>query len=101
MNTFWYISKILIPLSGIWFWIALLLLIALLTKNPKRKRKILISTLVFFMFLLNSGIIASFIRVWEVKPTPIQSINKPYKYGIVLGGFAAYDTEYKGIEFNK
>jgi len=100
MNTFWYISKILIPLSGIWFWVALLLVIALLTKNPKKKRKILIATLLLFFFFLNSGIIASLLRVWEIKPTPLQSITRPFKYGIVLGGFAAYDVENKNIEFN-
>lgn len=97
---FWFLSKILIFLSGIWFWIALLLLIAILIKNPKRKKKILISTFVLFLFILNSGIIGSILHVWEMKPIKVETINKPFEYGIVLGGFAGYDPENNTIEFN-
>jgi len=97
---FWFLSKILIPLSGIWFWVAFLLLIALLVKNTKLKQRILLVCFIFFMFLLNSGIICSILRSWEVKPIKCESISKPYNYGIVLGGFASYDPENKTIEFN-
>jgi len=97
---FWFLSKIIIFLSGIWFWIALLLLIAIIVKNPKRKKKILLSTFFLFLFLLNSGIIAGILKVWEIKPIKLASINTTYEYGIVLGGFAGYDPENKTIEFN-
>jgi uncharacterized SAM-binding protein YcdF (DUF218 family) len=97
---FWFLSKIVIFLSGIWFWVALLLLVAILIKNPKQKKKLLISTFVLFLFLLNSGIIGSILHVWEKKPIKVETINKPFEYGIVLGGFAGYDPENNTIEFN-
>ena len=100
MNTFWFLSKILIPLSGIWFWGLLLVIITLLIKNTKRKKKFLLATFFFFLFILNSGIIGSIIHIWEVKPIRIESIRHPYKYGIILGGFAGYDKESNTIEFN-
>ena len=97
---FWFLSKIFIFLSGIWFWVAALLFIVISIKNQQWKRKILIATLSLFMFLLNSGIICSLLHVWEIKKTKIESIKEPFHYGIVLGGFAAYDPENNTIEFN-
>lgn len=97
---FWVISKILIPLSGCWFWVALLLLIALISRNKNVKKWMTILSLSLFLFLLNSGIIGMLMKQWEIRPLRSNNIQTVYEYGIVLGGFAAYNPADSIIEFN-
>jgi uncharacterized SAM-binding protein YcdF (DUF218 family) len=98
---FWLLSKILVPVSSPFFWICTFALLALVLKN-KRLKMIFISLVVFsLLFFSNCGIIKFLIRTWEIPFVKTETLmEKRFKYGIVLGGFAGFNDSDKTIEFN-
>jgi len=80
-------------------WIVALLLIAVLSKNPKWKKKSLISAgLILFLFS-NMFLLNAFARWWDVPPAPLEK-GKVYTAAIILGGFTSEDNTGKGF-FNE
>ncbi|MBI9038897.1 MAG: YdcF family protein [Bacteroidales bacterium] len=83
---FFVISKILsFALSPI-IWIFTILIFAFFIKNKKKSKRLLLVSILMFLFFSNSFITDGFIRLWERPVIKIQDIDKIYDVGIVLGG---------------
>lgn len=83
----------------VWFFTAFI--IAYFTKNKKRRNRIVIVTFITMYLFSNPFLVNEAIRVWEIQTIHINSIQKTYDYGIVLGGFNTYDAKFDRINFNK
>ena len=97
---FFIISKILSFLITPITWVFVLLLFALISKNPKRKKKSLIWAISLFYFFSNPFILEEVGRVWELPATHYKDL-KTYDAGIVLGGMLNYDTDLERIQFQR
>ena len=95
---FFILSKILSFTIKPTFWILLLIISSIILKN-KRKKLIYISFIAFWFFG-NEYISDIFCKIWEDKAISISQLKANYHYGIVLGGFSAYDNKKERIEFN-
>jgi uncharacterized SAM-binding protein YcdF (DUF218 family) len=93
---FFIASKLLAFLSKPMIWIFFLFLGSLIFKN--KRRRLLITSLVFLYFFTNGFIADSFSRIWE---TPRFHPTEIYDVGIVLGGIADYDNITQAHNFNK
>jgi uncharacterized SAM-binding protein YcdF (DUF218 family) len=86
---FFYLSKILLFLIRPMVWIFTLLLAAILTRDEsKRKRRLIICTLMIFI-LSNNFLVNEVYLLYEDKGTV--SLDSTYEVGIVLGGFSTRD----------
>ncbi|GAB4447149.1 MAG: YdcF family protein [Bacteroidales bacterium] len=103
VNTIFFIlSKIFNFIFSPYSWIFALLIWALLTKNPTKRKKLLwISVAIFYIFS-NSFLLDEVMRLWEKPVVTIDSQKQHYTYVVVLGGMMSYyDTKAKQIGFNK
>ncbi len=76
-------------------WILVLLMIALFSKNVKRKRRFLISGIVV-LYLFSAPLFINIIAgAWSIKPT-LKARIKPYSCTIVLGGFSSAGVDGQG-----
>lgn len=82
---FYLLSKLLRFLISPCFWIAILLILALIF--TQRRKLILFITLIFFLIISNGYVISKLIYYYETPLTPISQI-KNHEIGIVLGGAA-------------
>jgi uncharacterized SAM-binding protein YcdF (DUF218 family) len=99
---FFFFSKILLFIFSPLTWIFSLLVWALLTKKPKRRRNLLISSVVILYLFSNSFLLDEAMRAWEMKPSSAGYNQKTYDYAIVLGGVTSYyDKHYEQIGFNR
>ncbi len=89
---FYILSKILYFLIQPINWVFLLLLAALFSKKPKRKRNCLIWTVGLFLFFSNHFIFNQVIRLWEPDPVLISNLNQ-YDIGILAGGYSNFFIE--------
>lgn len=80
-------------------WAIVLFLIALLTKNPKRKRRSLVIATFLLLFFSNPFFFRILARPYERKPVALSS-NQKYQAGIVLGGFVSYNVKTEEAWFN-
>jgi uncharacterized SAM-binding protein YcdF (DUF218 family) len=86
---FFIISKILVVFFRPLFWIAVLTLWALLTKNARRKKVLGIVTLCLAFLCSNKVLVNELAILWE----PDKNVQENYpKTAVVLGGFANMDT---------
>jgi uncharacterized SAM-binding protein YcdF (DUF218 family) len=99
---FFFFSKVLIFVFSPLTWIFLFLVWALLTKKPKRRRNLLISSVIILYLFSNSFLLDEALRKWEMKPSNAGYNHKTYDYAIVLGGVTSYyDKHFKQIGFNR
>lgn len=99
---FFFLSKILQFVLSPIVWLFLLLIWALLTKRPKRRRNLLLISVLFLYIFSNSFILDEIMRVWEMPQSKIESSNKIYDYAIVLGGLTTYyDKKSDQLGFNR
>ena len=98
---FFIISKLLAFIVAPVVWVTILLIWALLAKDPKRKRKILIATFIIFYFFSNSFIIDEFMRPYETPAIQESDLKGTYDVGIVLGGMIEYDPSFVRPQFNR
>lgn len=82
---FFEVSKILHFLLSPIIWILVMLLTALILRNKKRSRQLLIAAVSAFIFFSNSFIVDEFTRVTEMPMIPDSQLGT-YDAGIVLGG---------------
>jgi len=80
-------------------WIVALLLVALLSKNPKWKKKSLLSAVLILFVFSNMFLLNCYARWWDVPPAPLEK-GKIYSAAIILGGFTSEDNTGKGF-FNE
>ena len=86
---FYIFSKLLSFLIKPTFWI-LVLMIAGVLNNKKRKLFLFLSLLVF-LFFSNDFIFNKIVKGWEVPQISVTKFDKQYEAGILLGGFSDYD----------
>jgi uncharacterized SAM-binding protein YcdF (DUF218 family) len=82
-------------------WIVTVLLWAILTKQARRKQRLLIIGLSMLFFFGNGFIVNWVLRNYETNPLPRKEIPAQMRVGIVLGGFSYYDFRLKRIHFNR
>lgn len=97
---FFLFSKVLLFMISPFVWAMILLLFALFTKKPNRKRNYLIFSFLVLLLFSNEFLYSEAGRTWEAKPTKIENLDK-YDYAVLLGGFSSYDTAYSKISFTE
>src|SRR5688500_14719937 len=97
---FFIFSKILNFIITPVVWIFTLLLIAVLSKNPRTKRKILLTTFILFCFFTNPFIFNEVMRLWEIPMTRNEDL-KEYDAAIVLGGILYHNQELNRTQYKK
>lgn len=95
---FFIFSKLLVFILSPLVWIVALLLYAVFTKYPNRKKKCLVWALCLTLFFTNSFIFDECARLWEMPATHFQNLKK-YDAGIVLGGMSVYDFGMERAQF--
>jgi uncharacterized SAM-binding protein YcdF (DUF218 family) len=87
---FFYLSKILLFLIKPLIWVMVLFLGAILTKDEsKRKKRLIIGTLLLFL-VSNNFLINEALLLYENDGT--EQLDSSYEVGLVLGGFSRKDT---------
>jgi len=98
---FFILSKVLLFLFSPLSWVICILLWALLTKRPKRRRNLLLTSFLLLYLFSNSFLFDEAMRAWETRP-PKSSNVKVYDYAIVLGGILSYyDKDHDLVGFNR
>jgi uncharacterized SAM-binding protein YcdF (DUF218 family) len=84
------ISKIIAFFLHPFVWILLLLIAAWISRNAARKKILLRTTLIIFIFFSNGYILKN---IWYHYQAPIREMNpgEHYQAAILLGGFVSYD----------
>ncbi len=95
---FFITSKILSFLINPIFWFFSLLISSIIFKT--KRKKILYITLFLFYLFTNNFIADRLAMIWEISPKSISSLEKKYKYGIVLGGYSSYNKAVQHIDLN-
>lgn len=91
---FFILSKILLVLIQPLFWVFVLLIWAVITKNSRKKKRLLYTTLGVLYFFSNTFILKCVINWWDI---PTQDTgNKTLSCAIVLGGFTSIDANGQG-----
>ena len=85
---FFILSKILFFLIQPINWVIGLMLFSLLSKKRERKRKALLAAVVMTLFFTNHFIFNQVVKWWEVETITADEIIRPYKVGILLGGYS-------------
>ncbi|MBI5539143.1 MAG: YdcF family protein [Bacteroidia bacterium] len=99
---FFILSKVLLFLFSPVVWVLILLIWALLTKRPKRRRNLILTSFFALFIFSNSFVLDEVMRVWEMPPSKIEKSGKVYDYAVVLGGIMSYyDVKNEQIGFNR
>jgi uncharacterized SAM-binding protein YcdF (DUF218 family) len=93
---FFILSKVLSFLLYPLLYIFVLLLIAVFSKNAKRKRNYLVYGLIALYVFSNSFLINRFANAWDIAPARLEN-GKVYNAAIVLGGFSSDDKDGHGM----
>lgn len=93
---FFIFSKVLSFLMNLLLWVFAFLLIALFSKNVKRKRKFLLTGIIVLYIFSNSLLINLVAWCWDVRATDVPA-GKKYTCAIVLGGFSSDDGDGGGF----
>lgn len=95
---FFILSKVLLVLIQPICWIFYLLVIAAITKNTKRRKRLFFTALGLLYFFSNGFIGNQFARLWDIAPQPLKPGT--YSCAIVIGGFTSVDKDGRGY-FNE
>ncbi len=98
---FFILSKILAFIITPVIWIIAMLLFAIFSKNPKKKKRFLIICVSLFLFFTNSFIQTEFMHLWEVPAKIKTELRESYDAGIVLSGMISYDPKMGRLQFNR
>jgi uncharacterized SAM-binding protein YcdF (DUF218 family) len=93
---FFILSKVLAFLLYPLLYVFVLLLIAIFSKNAKRKRKCLLFGVGLLYLFSNSFLLNRFAKAWDVAPGKLEK-GKVYSTAIVLGGFSSDDSKGQGL----
>jgi uncharacterized SAM-binding protein YcdF (DUF218 family) len=93
------IGKLFLLLLKPLTWIVVLLVIGLITKNPKRKKRLIIAGFIALILFSNPFIFRLIAKSYEAQPVTLQPGQK-FEAGILLGGFVSYNVKEKRAVFN-
>jgi uncharacterized SAM-binding protein YcdF (DUF218 family) len=88
-------SKLLLFLILPFYWVLALLVAALISKDKKRKQRLLIGAVVVLYLFTIPYPLAWFAKAWDMRSYPPQNAG-PYSCVIVLGGFSSADKTIGG-----
>jgi len=91
---YFILSKLLLFMLSPLLWVFTLVLIAVFTKNRKRKTRLLIAGCILLYLFSNSFLLNEFARAWGYALYPDD--KKTYSCAIVLGGFTSTDRNGQG-----
>jgi uncharacterized SAM-binding protein YcdF (DUF218 family) len=80
-------------------WIIVIFLMALISKNAKRKKRCLLTAILLLFLFSNPFFFRVLAKAYEMKPIILHS-NEKYAAGIVLGGFVSYNVKTGEAYFN-
>lgn len=98
---FFILSKLFLFMTTPFFWWLVLLILALSISSKIWKRRLIIFASIYLLFFTNTFIFLEFERLWEVKGTRIDKIEKTYDIGVVLSGMGNYNQDLKRIQINQ
>jgi uncharacterized SAM-binding protein YcdF (DUF218 family) len=93
---YFILSKILLFLILPVSWITVLLIIALVSKDRKRKQSFLITSAIVFYIFSNGFLLNEFAKRWDIPPTTLNN-TQPYSCAVILGGFSGEDANENGL----
>ncbi|MFT4681255.1 MAG: uncharacterized SAM-binding protein YcdF (DUF218 family) [Flavobacteriales bacterium] len=82
-------------------WVMILLLVALITSNQARRKRMLLWAFGMIIFFSNSFIINELVRAWEVDVISLEDIDPRIKTAIMLGGGVYHDKENDRVKYGK
>ncbi len=98
---FFVISKIISFLLSPVIWVLTLLIIALITKNMIKRKRLLFIALALLIVFTNSFLVGLLTGLWAVEGTKNSEIKKVYPAGIVLGGNTiSYNSLLSKVTYN-
>lgn len=97
---FFILSKLLLFLLKPAFWIALFMILAFVTGDEKRRKRMLLISIIFVFFFGNKIIFNTIIRGYETPMTTLGP-DENYDVAIVLGGFSGEDLSRNRLQFNE
>jgi uncharacterized SAM-binding protein YcdF (DUF218 family) len=80
----WIFTLFISPLN----WALVLMLVALLSKNSRWKKRMLVTAMIILIVFSNKFLLEMYSRAWNVEPVPLEK-GKVYSAAIVLGGFTS------------
>lgn len=92
---YFILSKLLLFILLPLYWIIALVLLAVFTKNLKRRKRYLIAAAIILYIFTAPVFLKSFEQLWDVKQHP-DNDTKKYSCVIVLGGFSSGNTAADG-----
>ena len=92
---YFILSKLLLFLLFPLSWIFILLVIAIISKDKKRKHRFLIAAVILLFIFSNAFLFNRFAKLWDVRPYEVKSTDH-YNCAIVLGGFSGGGYNEKG-----
>jgi uncharacterized SAM-binding protein YcdF (DUF218 family) len=99
---FFVLSKLLVFLIRPLTWMMVCGLWAIFTRNPQRRRNLLIAS-VLVLFLFGNGVLFNECAyAWEAEvDSSVMKSDKPYSVALVLGGYAAWDAGRKRAQLSE
>lgn len=97
---FFILSKILDFIIAPLVWSLGCFLWAVLSKNPRRKKRLFLGSFLILYLFSNQAIFYQFSHAWEMQPIPKTALKSEYGLAIILGGIASIDQEHKSVEFH-
>lgn len=98
MNLFFLIKRLEFLLQP-FTWALLLLVLAWLTANPYRRRRLLGGAMGILIFFSNSFIVDELYRWWEVEVTLFHEIAPDVRTAVLLGGGLTYDNTVDRVNY--
>jgi uncharacterized SAM-binding protein YcdF (DUF218 family) len=96
---FFLFSKILTFLLSPLTWILTLIIFAIFSKKPNRKRNFIIFAGIMFLLFSNGFLLNEALRKWEITPITLHK-NDKFDYAIVLGGFSNFESTNSRMQLN-
>ena len=97
-KVFFVLSKILSFLIDPFFWIIIFLALGLFGRIKYRRRKYLLTAIIFILFFSNSLVYSTIFNKWKINH---DIKNEKFEYGILMGGMISLSSTKENIQFNK
>ena len=91
-NMFFILSKLLYFILQPLSWLIGLPIFAMLTKNARRKRRILRGAFFILVLITNPFLSNRIFHAWEAEPVKMSALRDTFDVGIVLGGYTKGGT---------
>ena len=97
-KVFFVLSKILSFLIDPFFWIIIFLALGLFGRIKYRRRKYLLTAIIFILFFSNGLVYRIIFNNWKINH---DIKNEKFEYGILMGGMINLSSTKENIQFNK